>query len=94
MCSSDLPIEIVPVSRLENLFYLPTLPCKRPSRTTFLDPDTRWAIEGVHPKERVTILPFGILEIPIILALLVLFGAPFNCYKTRNVRYCGLASPC
>ena len=48
------PIEIVPVSRLGNLFYLTTLPRKRPSHTTFLDPDTHWAIEGVHPKERVT----------------------------------------
>ena len=37
-----------------NLLYLTTLLCKEPSRTTFLDTDTRWAIKGVHPKEQVT----------------------------------------
>ena len=48
------PLEILPVSRLGNLSYPMALPCKRPSRNTFLDTDTRWAIEDVHPKERVT----------------------------------------
>ena len=48
------PVELAPGSRLGTLFYFTTLPCTRPSRTTFLDPDNRWAIEGVHPKDRVT----------------------------------------
>ena len=46
--------ELALVSRLGALSYFTTLPWTRPSRTTFLDPDIRRTIEGVHPKDRVT----------------------------------------